>query len=267
MKKNGEIYYNFPAPLMNGFWQSDKHAKRCLNDILYYYACRTWYYRDTGRVSEEDFYDFILEKLGLSKFAFDTKAALYRGTRELREKYLGINEYNGVYFSLSKDVFFEYYENEKTAEERAGLLAYLAAKSIIGVRPYALTNRFFLTSRMACNSRLENDLPEEIGKYRIRYHFDRLKSLLFVAFNVAIYTDRNIRGFYVSLKKDNEGKPDVLWLAQQVETKRNERKSPDPLKVAILSAKSGLQHHDNNENSTLKGNCDLQHHDSTTTAP
>ncbi len=253
MKKNGEIFYNFPAPLMYGFWKSENDAKRCLVNIIYYYACRVWHYRDRSKVKEADFYNFILEKLGLSQFAFNTKDDMYRDTKELREKYFGMNEYNGVYFSLSKDMFFDYYENEKTAEERAGLLAYLATKSIIGVRPYALTNKYFLTSRMACNSKLENDLPEEVARYRIRYHFDKLKSLLYVVFRVTIYTDRNIRGFYVSLRKDDKGKPDILWLARQVEAKRRERKTPDPLKVAILSAKSDLQHHNSNENSTLKG--------------
>ncbi len=267
MKKNGEIYYNFPAALMYGFWQSEKTAKQCLNNILYYYACRVWQYRDANKVKEDDFYDFILEKLGLTRFAFDNKAALYRATKEIRETYLGFEEYDGIYFSVSIDMFFDFYKHEKTEEERAGLLAYLATKSIIGVRKYALTNRFFLTSRMACNSKLVNELPEEVEKYRKRYHFDKLKSLLYVAVNVAIYTDRNIRGFYVSLKKDEEGEPDISWLAQQVKAKRLKNKEPDPLKMAIQNAKIGLQHHDSNEKSTLKEMLVLRHHSNTTTAP
>ena len=89
---------------------------------------------------------------------------------------------------------------ETTIEERTGLLAYLAVKSILGTRGFAKTNRFFLTSRMDCNLKCENTLPDEILKYRKRYHFDKLKSLLYSRYNVGIYSEKTIRGFYVSLQ-------------------------------------------------------------------
>ena len=95
---------------------------------------------------------------------------------------------------------------------------------------------------MACNLKTQNELPDEIEKYRLRYHFDKLKSSLYVVYKVAVYSDKTMRGFYVSLKKDADGNPDILWLAQQVESIRKDRDEAkaDPLKVALQKVKEKL---------------------------
>lgn len=245
MKKDGEIYYSFPADLMRGFWQSEEAKTFCLNNILYYYAYSVWCSKGRGgRIDEKDFYKFICKELCLSCFAYDTKARFYRATEELRNKYDPDN-YNGLFWCISNSMFFDFYNNAKTAEERAGLLAYLATRSIIGQRGFAKTNKYFLTSRMACNSKTQNELPDEIEKYRLRYHFDKLKSALYVVYKVAIYSDKTMRGFYVSLKKDTDGNPDILWLAQQVESIRKDRveAKADPLKVALQNVRNELRKH------------------------
>ena len=251
MKKDGKTYYKFPAALMYGFWESEAQKTRCLNNVLNYCAYDVWCHNGRGgQADASEFYGLICKELGLSKFAYDSKNSFYSATKELRSEY-DPDIYNGLYWCISATMFFEFYENEKTAEERAGLLAYLATRSIIGQRGYAKTNKYFLTSRMACNMKNEMELPEGISKYRLRYHFDKLKTMLYAAFNVAIYSDKTMRGFYVSLKKDADGKPDILWLAQQVERIRDERlNAADPLKVALLEAKSKIRHLKNNENST-----------------
>lgn len=241
MKKDGETYYQFPAALMFGFWQSEEAKIRCLNNVLYYSAYSVWCSKGRGGlVSEGNFHNFICEELSLSRFAYDTKAKFYRATEELRSKY-DPDTYNGLFWCISNSMFFDFYNNSKTAEERAGLLAYLAIRSIIGQRPFAKTNKYFLTSRMACNLKNQNELPEEIEKYRIRYHFDKLKTRLYTSFNVAIYSDKTMRGLYVSLKKDTDGKPDILWLAQQVNKHRLEKDSIDPLKDALQKVKNELK--------------------------
>ena len=245
MKKDGETYYQFPACLMFGFWQSEEAKIRCLNNVLYYSAYSVWCSKGRGgRIDEENFHNFICEELSLSRFAYDTKAKFYRATEELRSKYDPDN-YSGLFWCISNSMFFDFYDNRKTAEERAGLLAYLATRSIIGQRPFAKTNKYFLTSRMACNLKNQNELPEEIEKYRVRYHFDKLKTMLFAAYKVAIYSDRTMRGFYVSLKKDADGNPDILWLAQQVNSHRQEKNTTDPLKVALQNVRNELQRANN----------------------
>ena len=246
MKRNGEKYYNFPAALMYGFWQSEEQKVKCLNDVINYCAYDAWCKKGRGgRVNEEDFNQFICKELDLTLFNNNvSKSGFYRMTAELREKY-DPDTYKGLFFRISSSMCFDFYKNTKTAEERAGLLAYLATKSIIGQRPYAKTNKFFLTSRMACNSKTQNELPDEIEKYRLRYHFDKLKSALYVVYKVAIYSDKTMRGFYVSLKKDTDGNPDILWLAQQVEGIRKDRDEAkaDPLKVALQNVRNELRKH------------------------
>ena len=245
MRKNGEIYYNFPAELMRGFWKSETEKLSCLNEILNFCAYETWVKKGRCEIANENFNQFICKELGLKMFCnHASKATFYRKTEKLREMY-DHNSFSGLFFSISNELFFKYYDEETTTEERTGLLAYLAVKSILGIRGFAKTNRFFLTSRMACNLKCENTLPDEILKYRKRYHFDKLKSLLYSRYNVGIYSDKTIRGFYVSLRKDENGKPDILWLAQQVSELKKERKEKsDPLKIALLEARRKIQHHD-----------------------
>ena len=245
MRKNGEIYYNFPAELMRGFWKSEEEKIRCLNAILNYCAYDVWCKKGRCEIVNENFNQFIREELGLTMFCNGaSKATFYRMTTELREMY-DHNSFSGLFFSISKTLFFEFYDKERTTEECIELLAYLAVKSILGIRGFAKTNRFFLTSRMNCHLKCENSLPDEIQKYRKRYHFDKLKTILYCKFNVSIYSDKTIRGFYVSLRKDENGKPDILWLAQQVSELKKERKeNTDPLKIALLEARRKIQHHD-----------------------
>lgn len=241
MKKDGVTYYTFPAALMYGFWESEEQKNICLNNVLYYCAYDVWCTKGRrGQVDVCDFHKLICEELHLSKFTYDNKNSFYRATEKLRSKY-DPDTYKGLFWCISNPMFFDFYENVKTAEERAGLLAYLATRSIIGQRAFAKTNKYFLTSRMACNLKNQNELPEEIEKYRIRYHFDKLKSTLYTSYNVAIYSDRTMRGFFVSLKKDANGNPDLLWLAQQVTNHRREKDNADPLKVALQNVRNELQ--------------------------
>ena len=69
MKKDGEIYYNFPAELMYGFWESEEKKVLCLNNAIDYCAYEVWCKKGRGgNVKEEDFNNFICEELGLSVF-------------------------------------------------------------------------------------------------------------------------------------------------------------------------------------------------------
>lgn len=245
MKKNGEIYYNFPAELMRGFWKSEEQKSKYFLEIVNFCAYDVWCKKGRCEIANENFNQFICKELGLNNFYDNiSKPSFYRMTAELREKY-DHNNFKGLYFSVSNTMLEEFCKKKKTAEECAGLLAYLSVKSILGIRGFAKTNRFFLTSRMACNLKCENSLPDEILKYRKRYHFDKLKTILYCKFNVSFYSDKTIRGFYVSLRKDENGKPDILWLAQQVSELKKERKeNSDPLKIALLEARRKIQHHD-----------------------
>lgn len=213
MKRGNEIFYNFPLPLMRGFWESNGKAQQCLGDALYFYARWVWE-RRSAKVSEEDFYDFICKELGLDNFRFSSKAGLYNRTKDYWWDYTS-EKYDGAYFSISSDLFFEFYGKERSQEDRIGLLAYIAVKSIIGRNTFAQTNRFFIASRMACNTKFVKELPQEIEQCITRRKFEKLKDMLFEVYHVGIFTDRRMRGCYVSLKKDENGKPDLEWLGKE----------------------------------------------------
>jgi len=213
MKKGDEKYYRFPIPLMRGFWESNGNAQRCLDDVLYFYARLVW--ENTGsKFSEDYFYDFIGKELGIENFKYSTKAGLYHRTKDYWWDYTS-EKYDGAYFSISRHLFFKFYNKETTQEDRIGLLAYLAVKSIVGNKLFAQTNRFFIASRMACNTKFVKELPQEIKQHLTRRKFEKLKATLFEVYHVSIYTDRRMRGCYVSLKKDKNDKPDLVWLGKE----------------------------------------------------
>ena len=80
MKRNGEKYYNFPAALMYGFWQSEEQKVVCLNDVINYCAYDAWCKKGRGgRVNEEEFNQFVCDEHGRHLFINrDLKARLYR---------------------------------------------------------------------------------------------------------------------------------------------------------------------------------------------
>lgn len=213
MKKGDDIYYNFPLPLMHGFWESNAKAQKCLDDALYFYA--RWVWEMTGsNFSEKYFCEFIEKELGITNFRYSSKAGLYHRTKDYWWNYTS-DKYDGAYFSISSGLFFKFYGKKTTQEDRIGLLAYLAVKSIIGNKLFAQTNRFFIASRMACNTKFVKELPQEIKQCTTRRKFEKLKDTLFEVYHVGIFTDRRMRGCYVSLKKDKNDKPDLAWLGKE----------------------------------------------------
>ena len=132
MKINGEIYYNFPAELMRGFWKSETEKLICLNEILNYCAYDIWCKKGRREIVNEHFNEFICKELNVEPFYDNiSKASFYRMTQELREKY-DHNFFSGLlFFSISQTIFIDFYNNEKTAEECIELLAYLAVKAFL----------------------------------------------------------------------------------------------------------------------------------------
>jgi len=104
---------------------------------------------------------------------------------------------NSPMTGINKDVLFDFYKNYKTPDEIAVLLAFLAIKSIIGVKPYSKVTNVYLLSRMAGNASIE-ELPEPLVQYATRRKMDKIKSELQLNWNVNIYSTHT-RGWYVSI--------------------------------------------------------------------
>ena len=116
-------------------------------------------------------------------------------------------------FSLSHDMFWDFYKNYKSEEECTLLLAYLALKSIIGAKSYAKTNKDMWLSRMDGKTRSEYKskrdgsreliLSDSIKKWSTNYGIRKLKALLWKYYHVSFYS-KSVHGFYASISLDDK---------------------------------------------------------------
>lgn len=99
---------------------------------------------------------------------------------------------------LEVRMFWEYYQEEKTDEEKAILLAFLAIKSILGYKTeYKLGKQEIIFHRMAGHTNTDGDLPDNIKKHCSRYKFDKIKAELQDHWGIVFYAN-HIRGMYIS---------------------------------------------------------------------
>ena len=108
---------------------------------------------------------------------------------------------NSPMAGINKDVLFDFYKNTKTLDEIAVLLAFLAIKSIVGIKPYCKVTNAYLIARMAGYAKIEDiphPLPQPLAQYNTRRKLDKIKKELQLNWNVNIYS-RYTRGFYVSI--------------------------------------------------------------------
>lgn len=223
-------FYNFPAKLMYGWWESDAKFKSCLQDGLRYVMfC---YLNDCGftlKTADDIIITALKESFNLSSVEKENEshwlAKFRKNHNNVYAMWLSSDvRSNGVFFSIDVDNFWEMYHNPKSMNDRALFVAYLSLKSMLGKKKYMLTNQLALTSRMSCRTKLSigslDLLPEEVAKYNTRRRRERLTNELCYLWKVAIYSFYGCHGFYVSLKKNEQGEPDIEWLAQQVNKER-----------------------------------------------
>ena len=106
---------------------------------------------------------------------------------------------------ISKSHLFNYRDNEKSEFDLAQFSAYIAIRSILGVKPYCKTNKKHIVSRMfgyASHKHLPNKMnkvnKDLLNKYSNRYHIDKVLQALELNWNVITYS-RNMRGLYVAI--------------------------------------------------------------------
>lgn len=235
-------FFTFPATLMTGWWESYDKFKCCINrgldyDILNYtYECEFTNVTDDDKVIKA-----VHESFGLSTWNYDNECHIITRMRKDKEIYnLYHSDDKGVFFSLPKDLFWEFYKNKKSFNDMALLVAYLSIKSLLGKRIVTKTNKYAITARMACNTSLRKTtpLPEEIKKFQSRKRYDRLKRELFEFYKVGFYSDKGIRGTYVTLKRNENNEVDFNFMIEQAEKYEVQGTSKnDPLKEAIKLAK------------------------------
>lgn len=215
-------FYNFPAKLMYGWWESDEKFKDCLQDGLRYVIFAFIYDSGfTNKSSDEEFLKAVKESFGLTSFEhegeFQVVAKFRKRHHDIYEMWLDREIGNGVFFSIPVSTFWEMYNNPKSMNDRALFVAYLSLKSLLGKKEYMLTNQLALTTRMSCYTKLSgNIIPEAINKYNSRRRRERMMDELSFVWKVAIYSFYGCHGFYVSMKKNDQGEPDIEWLVNKV---------------------------------------------------
>ncbi|MEI7676944.1 MAG: hypothetical protein WCJ03_09205 [Bacteroidales bacterium] len=125
---------------------------------------------------------------------------------------------NSPKVGISKTMWFDFYQNEKTDFDKICLLGYLSMKSILQTKPYwKLDNKFWL-SRMDGQVKAVSELwklSEIIFKYSTEYQTVKIKTELRNNWGLITYS-RYTRGFYVSF---------TLTLEQLVYEAEKRRKS------------------------------------------
>lgn len=101
---------------------------------------------------------------------------------------------------IEKNIYFDYYKNDKSEFEKICLGGFLGIKSILGKKPLCKTNKSMIHVRMFGYSSM-NDLPSKLtplqAKYQIRWHMDKLLLELQENWFLKAFSDHQ-RGMYIS---------------------------------------------------------------------
>jgi len=190
MKKKRELrYFNFPVQLLQGFLID---YKECLINIceysIYAYSLKLEFgeselvrFKSASKYYEVNF-SSPKDSFNNGKIIFDSLPP--------KSPVTGLNVL----------IFNDYINNKKSDFEIVTLLAFLAMKSIIGVKKYCkMTNNYWL-SRMNGNAKTIKDISQldsEIRKYSTEYQLKKIKGELRLNWGL-IVNGRNTRGYYVS---------------------------------------------------------------------
>lgn len=186
--RRDERYLNFPVQLLAGL-MTDKN--KALENI-FHYALYTYSLKlNEGSESQR--------KKATIKYFNVTDYSPTKG-KAISETVPGKGPVTG--FSLN--VFWDYYNQEKTPFECAVFLAYCALKSIVGEQSFVKIDNLYLLSRMDGKAKSVEDydqLSKEVFYYATPYKIRRLKDALVDNWGLKTY-GRHTRGFYVSFKME-----------------------------------------------------------------
>jgi hypothetical protein len=212
-------YFNSPILLLKDFLIDDK---KCLNNILDYAMYDYCVKYDTDDVKRAA--RFFGVSLGNEDRTFYNGNELYDSLPEGLPK-----------VGISKEIFFDYYQNEKSEFQKVTLLAFLAIKSVLQNKSYCKLDNNYLFARMEGKShsiKKDSELSKKLVKYKNEYQSVKIKNELILNWGLIHYSYYT-RGFYVSFKMPLE------HLIFQVEKKKKSNKlkqQKDKEKAARLAA-------------------------------
>lgn len=206
----GDKYLNFPVQLLQDAFRD---IRQTMDDVMNYagYAHTLKLEHGSNEKKMEDAGRYFGMTWGNARRSYERGKTLNDSIPQ-----------NSPMTGINKDVCFDFYDNHKTPDEIAVLLAFLAIKSIIGVKPYCKVTNGYLLARMAGMAKAEDlprPLPEPLAQYSTRRKLDKIKSELQLNWNVNIY-GTHTRGYYVSI----DNKFDMNKLAFEAEKRRKSTK-------------------------------------------
>lgn len=225
---NDAVYFNFPVTMLQGAFDNISHVMNDIMDYAGYVHALSLEYGDKSKKMQ-----------AAGKFfgiTWGNEFNSYANGKALYERHNGSLPKVGI----NKDIAFDFYKNRKTEYEIAVLLAYLALKSIVGMKPYIKTSNNFLIARMGgfiSTRDVPKKLPMTLKRYTTRRFLDKIKFDLRNNWKVNFYS-RYVRGFYVSF--DQKFTLDQLVLEAEKRRKSNieqqNRKDTEAARIKALQS-------------------------------
>ena len=184
-------FFNFPIMMLQGVLEGWKDKKEFLRDVLYFHIqSHAYKLEDLNEYEETEVQRFkrSAEYWGV-KMSGNIERSHERGAELISEF-----ETSKVFVGISTDVFWNFYQNEKTQFEWECLAAFLALKSILGKKTFCKSNNALLYARMSGNESV-TDLHSLTFS---RFHRDKIILKLEIEWNLKYYS-RYTKGFYFGI--------------------------------------------------------------------
>ena len=186
-----ERFFNFPIQMMQGVLEGWKEKDEFLKDVLYFHiANHAEKIEDLNEYeeTEEQRFKRSAEFWGV-KMSGNIERSHERGA-ELLEEF----EKSKVFVGISTEIFWNFYQNEKTQFEWECLVAFLALKSILGKKTFCKSNNALLYARMSGNESVTDLHSLTLS----RFHRDKIILKLEIEWNLKYYS-RYTKGFYFGI--------------------------------------------------------------------
>ncbi|MES2138648.1 MAG: hypothetical protein V4511_03000 [Bacteroidota bacterium] len=230
--KDKDTYFNFPICLISGIFE-DK--MKVLNNILDYTV-----YAKAVSLKEGP----IRHRIGSTLKYFGVESPIQRFIGNGEDLYASIPQ-NSPKASIKKDLYFDFYTNDKSEFEIVTLCSFLAIRSILLFKPYCKVTDSYLLNRMAGQAAIKEleHLPEPLKKYTKviegkwgsnQYHLNKIKKELRHNWKLKVY-GKHTRGFYVSFDLE------LTDLIFEVEKKRKKHIEKNYQSTEADARKAALQ--------------------------
>lgn len=126
-----KIYFKFPIELLQGVILDEKEKTKFLNEALYY----SIYAFSKELEDKNDYGEYDIQRFEKAAKFLEIRLGNLEKAFEIAESVYFDHDTSKCFVNLSKDIFWQFYKEEKSDFDWHCLLAFLALKSIIGKNP------------------------------------------------------------------------------------------------------------------------------------